>query len=188
MSDDPATTSSEAGACELAPIASEKSGAAICDALERLSKKGKLPGFVRAGDGGLFSVDAQGAPFDRRLVGEAVEKDGQTQLRWRLVTPRKWPIGIALVLVLTVWPGLPITDSLMQTYLPESYGAWTSGWFKTWMWYLPITVLPIPWFWKSTFAKMRASTLEHAIETRAKIRDAIGAQSSFIRRGIPVGG
>lgn len=178
MSDDSATTSGGAAADELAPIASEKSAAAICDALERMSKKGKLPGFVRAGDGGLFSVDAQGTPFDRRLVGEAVEKDGTTQLRWSLVTPRKWPVGIAVVLALTVWPGLPITDSLLQTYFPGSYGSWTSGWFKTWMWYLPLTVLPIPWFWRSTFQKVRATTQEHAIETRAKIRDAIGGQDA----------
>lgn len=176
MSDE-TTTARAAGTDDaLAPIASEKSPGAICDALERLSKRGKLPGFVRAGDGGLFSVDAQGTPFDRRLVGVAVEKDGRTELGWRLVTPGRWPIGIALVLALTVWPGLPITDSLLQTYFPASYGAWTSGWFATWMWYLPLTVLPIPWFWRSTFRKARESSLAHAIETREKIRDAIGAE------------
>lgn len=162
----------------LAPVTTEKTPEQICEALERLSKQGKLPGFVRAGDGGLFSVDAQGTPFDRRLVGEAVEKDGRTELGWRLVTPRRWPVGIAIVLALTVWPGLPITDSLLQTYFPGSYGAWTSGWFRTWIWYLPITVLPIPWVWRGTFRKVHATTLAHAIETRAKIRDALGARDA----------
>ena len=178
MSDDATTARDEGTDTALAPIASEKSAAQICDTLERLSKQGKLPGFVRGGDGGLFSVDAQGTPFDRRLVGEASEHGGRTTVSWRLVTARKWPVGIALVLAVSVWPGLPITDSLLQTYFPGSYGAWTSGWFATWMWYLPLTVIPIPWFWKSTFAKVRASTLEHAVETRVKIRDALGASDA----------
>lgn len=161
---------------DLAPVWTENSPERAADLLEKLSKKGKLPGFERGGEGGLFSVDAQGTPFDRRLVGEASERDGGTVIAWRLVTPRKWPVGIAVVLALSVWPGLPVTDSLLQTYFPGSYGAWTSGWFKTWMWYLPLTVLPIPWFWTSTFKKVRASTMEHALETRAKIRDAIGGK------------
>ncbi len=178
MGDEATTARGEGADARLAPIASEKSAGQICDALERLAKQGKLPGFVRDGDGGLFSVDAQGTPFDRRLVGEASEDGGRTIVSWRLVTPRKWPVGIALVLAVSVWPGLPITDSLLQTYFPGSYGAWTSGWFATWMWYLPLTVVPIPWFWRSTFAKVRATTMEHAVETRAKIRDAIGASDA----------
>jgi len=178
MSDEPNRATNSGAGETLATLSSEKSAEQICGALERLSKKGELPGFVAGGDGGLFSVDAQGTPFDRRFVCDAGESDGSTHLAWRLETPRKWIVGIWAVLVLTVWPGLPITDSLLQTYFPGSYGVWTSGWFKTWMWYLPMTVLPIPWFWKSTMAKVRSSTLAHAIETREKIRVAIGASDA----------
>ncbi len=178
MSTDPKPEQGDAPEQTLAPIESEKSGEQICDALEGLSKKGKLPGFVRAGDGGLFSVEAQGTPLDRRLVGVGEAVEGGTRVSWRLVLPRKWPVGIAAVLALTVWPGLPITDSLLQTYLPGSYGAWTNGWFKTWMWYLPLSVVPIPWFWRSMMSKVRTSTLEHAIETREKIRAALGARDA----------
>ncbi|MFI4897761.1 MAG: hypothetical protein ACIARR_08040 [Phycisphaerales bacterium JB059] len=176
MSDDPRPAPPTDADAELTPVWTENSPERVADLLERLSKKGQLPGYERGGDGGLFSVDAQGTPFDRRLVGRASERDGGTVLAWRLVTPRRWPVGIALVLALTVWPGWPITDSLLQTYFPGSYGAWTSGWFRTWMWYLPVTVLPIPWFWKSTFRKVHESTLAHARETREKIREAIGGK------------
>jgi hypothetical protein len=45
---------------------------------------------------------------------------------------------------LTVYPGVLLTDSLLATYFlwyPRSI------WF-TCAWYLPITVLPVPWMWK----------------------------------------
>lgn len=173
MSGDETQTGSDAGAGALPAVTTEKSAAEIVAALEKLSKRGKLPGFEKAREDGLFSVEAQGTPFDRRLVARARQRDGLTVLEWTLVTPRKWPIGIGAMLALTVWPGLPITDSLLLTYFPGWYGGLVEGWFATWMWYLPLTVAPIPWFWRGTMRKMRASTLEAARETVTRIAGAI---------------
>jgi hypothetical protein len=36
---------------------------------------------------------------------------------------------------------------------------------QTWMWYLPLTVLPIPFVWKSAIKKSKASAHAHAMET-----------------------
>ncbi len=166
------------GGDALPAVTTEKSAEQVVAALEKLSKQGELPGFERGGGGGLFSVDAQGAPFDRRLVATrgGGSGEGPTRLEWALVTPRRWPIGMAVVLAVSVWPGLPITHSLLVTYFPEWYGGLISGWFDTWMWYLPLTVLPIPWAWRSVMKKMRASTHAAALETVGKIAGAVGGR------------
>lgn len=158
----------------LAALTTEKSAAEVVASLERLSKRGELPGFDKEDSRGLFSVEAAGNPFDRRLVARARERDGLTVLEWELVTPRRWPIVIAVVLAVTVWPGLPITHSLLVNYFPGWYGGLVSGWFRTWMWYLPLTVIPIPWAWRSTMRKMRATTLASAREAVGKIAGAVG--------------
>ncbi|MEZ6243038.1 MAG: hypothetical protein R3B57_08345 [Phycisphaerales bacterium] len=176
MGDETNTTAGSDQGGALAGVTTEKSAAEVVASLERMSKRGELPGFDKDEARGLFSVEAAGNPFDRRLVAHAKERDGLTILEWELVTPRKWPIIIAAVLVVTVWPGLPITHSLLVNYFPGWYGGLVSGWFKTWMWYLPLTILPIPWAWRSTMKKMRATTLISAREAVAKIAGAVGGQ------------
>lgn len=174
MSGDETQTESGSGGETLPVVTTEKSAAEIVTALEKLSKRGKLPGFEKEREDGLFSVEAQGTPFDRRLVARARQRDGLTILEWALVTPMKWPIGIGVMLAVSVWPGLPITDSMLRIYWGwYERASGPDGWFSTWMWYLPLTVLPIPWFWRSTMRKMRTSTLEGAREAVEKIAGAV---------------
>lgn len=171
-------TSDQAGAVpvgSLGALTTEKSAAEVVASLERLSKRGELPGFDKEDGRGLFSVEAAGNPFDRRLVARARERDGLTVLEWELVTPRRWPIVIAAVLAVTVWPGLPITHSMLAAYWGwYARASGPEGWFRTWMWYLPLTVIPIPWAWRSTMRKMRATTLASAREAVRKIAGAVG--------------
>jgi hypothetical protein len=142
------------------------SGEAV-DRLTAMSKRGKLAGFERgekvpAGADAAFA--AQGTPFEgmvlMRLAGGRAVFD--------LWMPRKWAAITAAVLVVTVWPGLPLTDAFLQSLM--WYERLMGGWFTTWMWYLPLTVLPAPFMLRSVLAKSRATSMEHAKETVSRVR------------------
>jgi hypothetical protein len=149
----------------------------IVATLRTLAKRGKLPGFVSPGrGGGLFTVDAFGTPFDKYMTAEASEREGVTELSWRLDLKRKMPAILLVMLIVSVWPGLPLTDSLMKTYF-AFYRDWTSGWFSTWMWYLPMTVPTVPLTWHIAMKRTRISTHQHAHETAAKIAAALDGQT-----------
>ena len=162
----------------------------VLAALERLAKRGKLAGFRRI-DGRTFAASAFGTPYDRELIGTCEpatargtphpgplpggEREGYV-IRWRLVWKRKMPAIFAVVLIVSVWPGLPLTDSLLSTYW-----GWYEGVtgpdrrFRTWMWYLPLTVPTAPLVWLAGFKKSRAGTVQHAAETVEKVRGAVQA-------------
>jgi hypothetical protein len=143
-----------------------------------LSKRGKLPGFADAPAPDLFSADAHGHPFDRRLIATAAAEPGGTRVRFRLAWKPRTPAIFGVVLLVSIWPGLPITDSLLVSYSRWYEGLVSpDGWFRTWMWYLPLTVLPVPFlavrFWKLSVQSTRAS----AAELLGRIAEAIDAKS-----------
>jgi hypothetical protein len=49
------------------------------------------------------------------------------------------PWVFAVMLVLSVWPGVLLAESLMTTYFGRAVGSWT------WWWYLPLTAPTTPW-------------------------------------------
>jgi hypothetical protein len=126
---------------------------------ERLSKRGKLPGYEP--DPGLFACAAFGAPFDYRLVANHAEG----RLTFRAERLKKLPAIYAIVLAITVWPGVVFTDSLLNTW----FGWYPNAWWFTWAWYIPLTLFPIPWIWRSVARKSRASALGHAYEQIEKL-------------------
>jgi len=136
----------------------------IFGALLKLSKSGKLAGYEHNTGSSSAAVDAHGTPFDSDLVIEHLGDSVNFSLKMR----HKMPAIFMVLLLVTVWPGLPLTDSFMYSL----------GWYErlmgdsidTWMWYLPMTVLPIPFVWKSAIKKSRASAHEHAVETIEKIQ------------------
>lgn len=120
------------------------------------SKRGRMAGYNGAPAQGLFSVAAFGHPFEGDLM--ATSADGT--LNFELRMHRKLPVIFAVVLLLTIWPGVYLTDQLIP-------GEW--GWIPTAWWYLPITVIPIPWVWRSLMRKSRATMDASARESIAKI-------------------
>lgn len=140
----------------------------VLDRLEGLSKKGKLAGFERAGPGrdadAVFA--AYGSPFD----GEVLVRAGDGRASFELHMPRKMPAVFALILVITVWPGLPITDAFMYTFVWYEKLMGSAEWLDTWVWYLPLTVIPAPFAWLGAVRKSRASAAEHANETVERVR------------------
>jgi len=152
---------------------------AIVAKLDEASRRGNLPGFKPGDPEGLCSVAAFGYPFDRKLVVIAdAEDNGRTRLRWRLRLGRRMPTILVVTLIVTVWPGEPLLDSLLKTYF-GFYNAWTNpetgGWLRTWMWYLPIAIPSVPLTWRWAMRKTRASTHQSARETIKKIAGLLGA-------------
>ena len=168
---------------DLTPIvASARTPGEVIEALGTLSKRGKLAGFEKLteeGGAARFRADAQGTPFDRELIGHvhpagAADEPG-SRIEWTLRMPRKMPAIFAAALIISVWPGLPLTDSMLVTYSSWYSGLVSDGWFRTWMWYLPLTVPFLPLAWRGAMKKSRTSSLEHAREVVEKIATALGA-------------
>jgi hypothetical protein len=144
------------------------------DILERLgtaSRRGRLPGYTAGGGGGLFSVAAHGHPFDGLLTGRYVPGDGGQPGRmvFELRLLPKLPAIFAIVLILSIWPGVWFTDELIAQYLPGLWRPWV-----TYYWYLPLTVIPLPWAWASLMRKSRDSTRQAALEAIEKIAGEVG--------------
>ncbi len=154
---------------QLQSITTGMDASGVFGALLKLSKGGNLAGYVHNSGDLAAKVDAHGTPFDSDLVIE-YSVDG---VRFSLKLRSKIPAIFMALLLVTVWPGLPLTDSFMYSF----------GWYErlmgdsidTWMWYLPMTVIPIPFVWKSAIKKSRASAHGHAVETIEKIQAVLGA-------------
>lgn len=149
------------------------------EALARLAtaaKRGRLPDY-RAIDGSTFEAEAFATPFTHALVGRLAEEgDGATRMTFSLRRPWAMPALFAVVLVITVWPGAVLTDSLLATYW-AAYGerATRMPWL-TYAWYLPLTALPLPWAWRACVRRSAAMAHESARETIVKIaRETDGA-------------
>jgi len=136
---------------------------------QEASRRGRLPGFERGGDGGLFSVVAFASPFDRRLVIRADAAEGGTLLGFALVLKPLMPLVFLVVGITTIWPGVWITESMLESYFP---GSWIARY--TWWWYVPLSTLPLPWAGWSMWTKSAREALASAEETIAAIAKETG--------------
>ncbi len=133
--------------------------------LEKAWRRGKLPGFAPDGPG-LFRAEAFANPFPSELIANATESDGGLELRFSTRMVWKMPAFFAVVLILTLWPGMPMTDSMLNTY----WAPYQS--IQTWWWYVPMWVLSLPWMWTST-KKSRRAALPEAHKAVAAIAKAL---------------
>lgn len=133
--------------------------------LTKLSKQGKLPGFEANEPGALCAVAAHGAPFDSKMRLHHSDQ----RLEFDCVMLPMMPRIFALLLVVSVWPGLPLTDSFLSSF--DWYtGLMAKIGIDTWHWYLPLTILPIPFVWRSAIKMSRSSAIESAHEAIEKIK------------------
>ncbi|MFA6044299.1 MAG: hypothetical protein WC718_04895 [Phycisphaerales bacterium] len=140
----------------------------VVSRLETLARRGKLPDYHTGVGDQVFSIQAYGAPFDHHLEGFARQVGPALRITLRLRMLPKLPIIFALVAIATIWPGVWLTDSMLKTYL-----SWYD--FQTWMWYLPLSILPLPWAARGMLRRSRESALASARETLAIIAPALGA-------------
>lgn len=154
----------------LPTLAIDLSADEIKNRLLKLSKRGKLAGFDAQCPDGLLSIAAHGTPFDSKLILN--HHDGEVSFELKLLA--MMPRIFALILIVTIWPGLPLTDDFLASFTwYESFMA-NIG-FKTWYWYLPMTVLPAPFALKGAIKKSKSSAKQSAIEAIEKISKALGA-------------
>lgn len=130
-----------------------------------MARRGKLAGFepVPGSPGAvgtdLFAADAFGGPYDGIVIAsvDAIGQGGTTlSFRARMKPVLPWVWGV--VLVLTAWPGVVVTESMLATMFPT----WKWLWGTTWWWYLPLTVPFIPWVLWTTVRKSRAAIHDSA--------------------------
>ena len=128
--------------------------------LLKRSKQGKLPGYKADEPGALASVAAHGTPFDSKLL---IHHDHE-QIRFSLKLIPMMPMVFAFLLVITIWPGLPLTDVFLISF--EWYERFVANTgIQTWYWYLPLTILPAPFAYMNAIKKSRRSAYQSAIET-----------------------
>lgn len=139
--------------------------------LDALARRGKLPECTLNRGNIVFSVQAYGAPFDSVLEGIARPGIQPLRIDLRLRMLPKLPLIFALVILLTIWPGVWLTDSMLRTY----FGTWYD--FQTWMWYLPLTIIPLPWTLRGMVRRSRLAARLSAAEILADITPALGAST-----------
>lgn len=135
-----------------------------------LAKRGKLAGYQAGSStggtvGASFRASIFGEPYDRELVGVVEAKAGGGSLiRMRSRLLKKLPAIMISVFVLTIQPGLWLTDSMLRLYF---------SWYRidTWWWYLPLVLLSAPVMWKQFKKSERTAASEAALVVQA-IRQA----------------
>ncbi|MGH7243505.1 MAG: hypothetical protein ACREJD_08830 [Phycisphaerales bacterium] len=150
----------------LTPLAAGK----ISEKLLQMSQRGKLPGFAATPGG--FGALAYGWVYDFDLTGTFGGTDGATRIGFALKVKPKMPWIIAVTLALSVFPGVWITDSMLSIY----FDWYPKEFWKTCVWYLPMSIIPIPWVWKSAMNRSRAAAEESGRELIGRIAAELGGQ------------
>jgi hypothetical protein len=129
--------------------------------LAAAAKRGKLPGFIAGASEKSCAVEAYGTVFDHQLTLHLEPAGAGTNITFSLKRLPKKPLIFAVVLLLTIWPGWPMTDSMLRTWWGwyDTLPSWTTA-----AWYLPTTVLPIPFMWQRWSRDSHASALKHSEE------------------------
>lgn len=153
----------------LPPVRSALGPQAFVECAARLSRQGKLPGFARltpekSGEA-AFRVLAFGGVFDHEVVAQVRPLEGGgSEASFTLRALKKVPAILIAALVLTVWPGLPLTDSMLRLY----FDWYARSGVETWWWYLPCLLLALPPMWKQ-WKRARAEAREDAVKQVGKV-------------------
>lgn len=139
-----------------------------------LAKRGKLAGYAALGShpteksGAAFRVSVFGEPYDRELIASVVPESSPggtgSVIRFESRLLKKLPVIMVVLTVLTIQPGMWLTDSMLKLYF-----SWYT--IQTWWWYLPLTLLSIPLLWKQ-FKKSEAAA---AADARKVVGDIAAA-------------
>ena len=149
--------------------------ATILARLDALARRGKLAGFEthRAGSPILFQLEAPGAPFDHALEATPAQGSGETRLSLRLRMLPKLPAMFGLLILFTIWPGVWLTHSMLRAYFSfYTYPEWI-----TWAWYIPFTVLPLPWMLAKVVRRSRESAYASALESVEILKTTLDAKA-----------
>ncbi|TVQ63316.1 MAG: hypothetical protein EA379_04155 [Phycisphaerales bacterium] len=147
---------------------------AVFERLDRAARKGDMPGLRAGDDGQSFRLRIFGELFDRELVGEArpdTASPGESEIVYRVRLLPLMPAVTVVTLVFVIWPGVWLTDSMLSTYFPGFTRA-----VPTWWWYMPLTVLPLPWAVRTAWRRSCATANEEIVKAAERVRTALGAR------------
>ena len=139
------------------------------ETLNKLSRKGKLAGY-RQLDGRSFRVQVFGNPYDNEIIGRIDPDNSGSKVALRIRLLRRLPVIMIVVFILATWPGVWLTQSMMDAYFPNTLAA-----TYTYHWYLIMMALSVPALWKQ-FTKSQAAAREHELEVIDRLRSVLGAQ------------
>lgn len=140
----------------------------LAEVARTLSRKGKLPGY-RAGSatrGDVVAFHGFGEPWDFEVSAKVAGEGDKSRVWFEGRVLPKSPLIFLIVSVLSVWPGVWLTDSMLKAYF--------SGYdWNTYLWYIPLTALPVPWMAWRMWTRSLRSAREHAAETIPKLQHAM---------------
>lgn len=160
----------------LPAVRSPLSGIEVVKRLDEAARRGRLPGFTRGPGDGQFQLADFGAPFESILHGRTVLSGSGCEVRFHTRLKPLAPWIFFAVLVLTVWPGVWLTDSMLKTYF-DGYAAKPDS-IQTWWWYVPLTIICIPLSMLPALKKSRASAHKEALALIEKIGTLASAPSA----------
>lgn len=152
----------------LEPLAVVIDVGAMLNQLEREARKGKLPGFERLKGPFSFEVEAFAVPFTGVMKAQADRAGERTVLRFETRMSRTMPLVWLVMMLVTIWPGLPLTENLIEAIGP------TGWWQYTIWWYLPLSVISLPLAIWSGLKRSRAMMHASAHTARSDIARALG--------------
>jgi hypothetical protein len=156
----------------LSSVRSPLSGIEIVSKLDAAARRGRLPGFHKGEGAALFRITDFGHPFEFILEANATPSGPCTELRFTLRMKPLLPRIFIASMILSVWPGVWLTDSMMQTY----FGWYNPNhlWWVTYAWYLPLTVPFVPLGIAQALKKSRINAQIGAIDLIGKIQALVG--------------
>ncbi len=149
----------------------EVRAADVATRLDEAARRGRLPGLKHGEDATSFRVRLYGGQFDRMLEARAVDRPGGSAIAVKVKLLPGMPTLFAVICLFTIWPGVWLMDSMLATYIPSS-----QGWWPTWTWYLPITVLPLPFAIRKVWRSSRDLATEDLRKTLASVARETGAK------------
>lgn len=140
----------------------------MLDQLEREARRGKLPGFERLSGPWCFEVEAFAVPFTGVMKARAEREGERTVLRFQTRMGPTMPLVWLVIMLVTIWPGLPLTENLIEAIGP------TWLWPYTIYWYLPLSVISLPLAIWSGLKRSKAMMHASAHTARSDVARALG--------------
>jgi hypothetical protein len=138
--------------------------------LDVAARRGRMAGFQREPAPALFSVEAFAAPFEHKLIATASGSPTQLTFHTKPLLKMRWIY--AAVIILSVWPGIWLTHSMIVSWFPTWYPA--AEWV-TWAWYLPLLIIPLLWLIPKQWKKCRVESHADALTQIGKLAKELDA-------------
>ncbi len=148
----------------------------VANTLDAIARRGKLPGFHKGPQPGrriaspdiAFHITDFGTPCESVMDAYAQPRGSGCELSFSLRLKPLVPWLFAIASILTVWPGIWLTDSMLSAYFPSYGGSWFKSWI--WVWYGLLTIPFVPLGTWQVVRKSRNTAHAEALDLINKIQ------------------